>query len=122
MANELKLNMNVTYANGAMSDLVTASFAVNQNALQFQGDVVTVSSSAEADLATSNITTLGWLYLKNLDPANYVQYGPKSGGVMVAFGRLKAGESVLLRLEPGITLRWIANTAAVKVLTKVYND
>jgi hypothetical protein len=41
---------------------------------------------------------------------------------MVVMGRLKAGESVVLRLEPGITFRWIANTAAVKVQTKLFND
>jgi len=122
MANELRMNIGVTYANGAMADTASSSFGVNQNTLQFQGDVITVSSSAEADLGTSNITTLGWLYLKNLDPTNFVKWGPKSGGVMVAMGRLKAGESVLLRLEPGITLRWIADTASVKVQTKIYAD
>ena len=121
MANELKMNIGVTYANGAMSDSVSTSFSVNQSTLAFQGDVISVGTS-EQDLVTSNITTLGWLYMKNLDPANYVQWGPKSSGAMVPVGKLEAGESAMLRLAPGITFRWAANTAAVKVLVKLYDD
>lgn len=122
MANEIKINFGVTYANGALSDAVAPYTAnVNQTTQQFHGTVVSVGTSEE-DLAIGDIATLGYLYLKNIDPTNYVQYGPKSGASMVAFGRLKAGESAMLRLEPGITLRWIANTAAVKVLAKIYND
>src|SRR5262245_53922502 len=119
MASELKINFGVTYANGALADAVAPYTAsVNQTTQQFHGTVVSVGTSEE-DLTTGDIGTLGYIYVKNLDATNYVQWGPKSGGSMVAFGRLKAGESAILRLEPGITLRWVANTAAVKVLTKI---
>lgn len=122
MSNEIKITLGVAYANGALSDSVAAAtLNVNQTTLQFHGTVASVGTSEE-DLTTGDIATLGYLYMKNLDAANYVQWGPKSGGAMVVFGRLKPGESAILRLEPGITLRWIANTAAVKVLTKIYND
>jgi hypothetical protein len=123
MANELKVTLGIIYANGAMADTVAVNqMAITQSALEFQGDVVTVPTGSEADLATPNISTLGFVYLKNLDSTNFVQWGPKSGGVMVPAGRLLPGESAVLRLEPGMTLRWTADTAAVKVLAKIYND
>lgn len=122
MANEIKITLGVAYANGALSDTVAATtLNVNQTTLQFHGTVVSVGTTEE-DLTTGDIATLGFIYLKNLDAANFVQWGPDSGGSMVPIGRLKAGESAILRLEPGVTLRWIADTAAVKVLTKIYND
>lgn len=85
----------------------------------FHGPVVTVSTSEE-DLSLGDIATNGYIYLKNLDSSNYVTYGPKSAGAMIPFGRLSAGKTTLLRLDAGVTLRWQANTAAVKVLVKAY--
>ena len=60
--------------------------------------------------------------MRNLDATNYVQYGPKSSGSMVAVGRIEAGEIHAFRLEPGITLRWVANTSAVLVDLRIYED
>lgn len=122
MANELRITLGISYANGGMTDSVpTATLPISQSSLEFQGEVISVGTS-EQDLDTSNITTLGFLFLKNLDATNYVQWGPKDGGSMVALGRIQPGECALVRLDPGITLRWAANSAAVKVLAKLYAD
>jgi hypothetical protein len=94
---------------------------ITQAAQGAHSPVVSVET-VEEDLPIGDITTLGWLYLRNLDTTNYVTYGPKSGGAMVAFGRIKPGEPALMRLEPGITLRWVANTAAVKIQVKLFQD
>jgi len=51
-----------------------------------------------------------------------VQYGPKSSGSMVAIGRIEAGEIHAFRLEPGITLRWVANTAGCLVDLRIFED
>jgi hypothetical protein len=70
----------------------------------------------EQDIDLSALTTLGIVRIVNLDTTNYVTWGPKDGsGNMLPIGRLKPGEPALFRLEPGITLRMIANTAACKV-------
>ncbi len=82
---------------------------------------VVIVGTSEEDLLVGDVTTVGWLYLKNLDAANYVQWGPKSAGSMVAIGRLKAGCSAWIQMEPGVTLRWIANTAPVKVQVKLWD-
>ena len=72
-------------------------------------------------MSTGDVSTLGWLVLQNLDTTNYVTYGPDSTG-MVDFGRIEAGEIAVLRLEPGITIKAQANTAAVDLLVKVFED
>lgn len=122
MANEIKLTIGVVYANGGLKDTVPAdAVQITQTNQEFHAPVVSVGTSEE-DLSLGDITTNGCLFLKNLDSTNFVKYGPKSGGSMIEFGRLKAGEEAFLRLAPGVTLRWIADTAAVKVLIKAYGN
>jgi hypothetical protein len=122
MANELKLSIAGQLANGQLTDQIRAeNLSLTQNTAALISKTVSVTTS-EADLDTTGITTLGYALIKNLGPTNFLKYGPKSGGSMVAFGRLKVGEVALLRLEPGITLRWVADTATVSALVKIYND
>jgi len=85
--------------------------------------IVLVGQAAEEDLPiAADIATLGWCLLHNLDPTNYVQWGPKSAGVMVPVGRLAAGKRHVLKLEPGITIRWRANTGDCRVRVRIFND
>lgn len=120
MANEIKLNIIASLTNGLLSDTFsTGQLSITQTTQGMHTPVVTVGTSEE-DLSVGDISTLGFMFLRNLDSSNYVTYGPKSGGSMVAVGRLRAGEAVVIRLEPGITVRWQANTAPVKVLTKLW--
>lgn len=122
MADEIQLTLSGTVTNGAFKDTISGeTLKINQAAIGLHSPIVIVGT-VEEDLAIGDITTLGWLYLKNLDAANYVTWGPKSGAVMVSLGRIRANEFAVLRLEPGITLRWLANVAPVKVLVKLYQD
>lgn len=124
MADELKIAVQANLANGFFKDQFNpGQISITQNAIGGHRPVVSVGTSEE-DLTVGDVGVLGWLILRSLEPAggNYVQWGPKSGGSMVAVGRLKPGEVAALRLEPGITLRWVANTAAVKVDVRVYED
>lgn len=122
MADELQITLGVSFTNGKLTDTVTsATTKITQNTQGFHGTVVSVGTSEE-DLSLGDIGTNGYVYLKNLDAANFVKYGPKSGGSMIEFGRLKAGEVSVLRLASGVTWRWVADTAAVKVLVKAYEN
>jgi|SRR5581483_5940757 len=122
MANELQFTGGTSLANGSLSDSTPAqTLLVNQAAAALLSKVVSIATSA-TDLSTTGITTLGWAWFQNLDPNNYVQYGPKSGGAMVVMGQLNPGEWALLRLVPGITVTLQANTAACQVLVKIYNN
>lgn len=122
MADELKITLAVTYANGRLADKIdSATLSVTQTTQGYFGAVVSVGTSEE-DLTLGDIGTNGYVYLKNLDGTNYVKYGPKSAGSLVDFGKLKPGESAIFRLMTGVTWRWVANTAACKVLVKAYEE
>lgn len=70
--------------------------------------------TTEESTAFPELSTEGWLWMKNLDSTNYVQWGFATG---VYGGRMKAGETAgPFRMEPGLTLYLKANTAACKVL------
>lgn len=59
--------------------------------------------------------------IENLDATNFVEYGPKSGGSMIAFGRIEPGSFAKFSLKSGVTLRMKADTAAVNVRIRGYN-
>lgn len=123
MSKELKLTLSARLQNGTLKSAFTpGTVSVDQSAA---GEFTLVSSvgTSEQDLTVpADIATLGYAFLQNLDATNYVEYGPKSSGAMVPFGKLKAGEVACVRLDPGITLRWKADTAPVKVQITIYND
>ena len=77
--------------------------------------------TSEEDV-TFSVTTHGFLLMRNLDATNFVQYGAKDT-TMKTMARMKAGEPAgPFRVEPGITLRMKADTAACDVLFIMYND
>lgn len=79
---------------------------------------LTIGTSEESE-AFSELSTEGWVLLKNLDATNYVQWG---FATTAYGGRLEPGEFALFRLEPSTTLYLKANTAACKVLVMGVED
>ncbi|AMV30916.1 hypothetical protein VN12_02290 [Pirellula sp. SH-Sr6A] len=76
--------------------------------------------TTEESIALSELSTVGWFWMKNLDSANYVRWGFSTG---VYGGRIRAGETAgPFRLEPGTTLYMIANTAACKMLVYAFES
>lgn len=123
MADELSVKLYAKLVNGGLERTFSPSrFSVTQTAIGSIWTTVSIGFAAEEDIATTEIGTLGWCFLRNLDDTNYVTYGPKSGGVMVALGRIEAEECAAFRLEPGITIRAQANTAAVELDVMVLED
>lgn len=141
MANELKLDLLASVNHGALSatfdsGTITVDQATpGETYYPLPGDGNLGQSpyryrvgTAESDMPTAEpvtghraVATNGWLLVRNLG-VNYITYGPKSGGVMVPLGRIEPsdvagqpGEFIALRLSPGVTLRWAANTDAVEV-------
>lgn len=62
-----------------------------------------------------DVVTPGYCMIENLDSTNFVQIGGNNGGSLVEFAKLKPGELALIPLDPLITMRAKADTAAVKV-------
>lgn len=81
---------------------------------------VSTSDVSLTALLVNTATIEGLLYIKNLDPTNYVKIGPTSGGAIVPFARINPGKAALIPLEPGLTLRIQANSSACKCDIRLY--
>lgn len=123
MANVLRLTVG-----GALTGLIPDTLANVTTVISVSGDglfvkMLTCPQSAEADVDLTGVTTPGVIFLKNTDAANYITFGPKSGGNMIGFGEVKAGERFPWRLtRTSPTLRWRAHTADCKVEVRLYPD
>lgn len=85
--------------------------------------VVEVGTSEE-DLAIAEIATPGYAVFQNLDDTNFVQVGknedPGVSDTMHPFLKLLPGEVAVLPIDPDITIRAKADTAAVNLYVVVY--
>ena len=116
MANEITVTMELDLVNGDLERNASVS------ALQFDQttgaalwNTVNVGFAADEAIVTTELTALGWCFMRNLDSTNYVEWGPDNGGSLVPCGRIEAGEVAMFRLSPAITFRAQANTAAVEL-------
>lgn len=122
MANEIKLTPLLNYASGLLKlTFQPGQKSYTQTTQLAHASIVSVGTSEE-DMPAGDVATNGWLILYNLDPTNFVKYGPKTAGVMAEFGRIRTGEFAMLRLASGVTNRWIADTGACKVQMILLND
>lgn len=76
--------------------------------------------TSEEDISFGDVTP-GLVIMENLDSANFVKYGPKSGGAMIEFARIAPGGFAVIQLQGSAIIRAIADTAAVKVRIRGYN-
>lgn len=119
MAGTIRANFSGSVVNGSFNHtLPSVALSAVQTTLGAHCPIVTVGTSEE-DLATGDVGTLGYLFLRNLDDTNYVQWGAEDT-TMKTVGRLMPGAFAWFQLEPGITLRWVANTAPVKVEVRLF--
>jgi hypothetical protein len=122
MADEIKLTLDVRLENGNFKDAFQpGQIKIDQAAAGGHRPVAIIGTTEEV-IATGDVSTLGWLIMRNLDNTNYITWGPESAGAMVPIGRLKPGEWAACRLEPGVTIRAQANTAACKLDQRIYED
>lgn len=122
MADELTLVQNARLnISGQNKLLIAHNQEIDVSSSLMIDDVVSIGTSEE-DLSFGDISTVGLFWIMNLDETNYVEFGPKSGGSMVAIGKLPAkvaGEPPFIagpiRLKSGTVIRCVANTAACLV-------
>jgi len=116
MANEITVSGNLSCDNGGFKfSTREGSIRVTQTAQGGGGPGVVSVTTSDATVALANVSTPGYLFVKNLDSTNYVEIGPTSGGI-VPFIRLRAGEFAVFRVAASATIRAQANTATCKVL------
>lgn len=121
MANEITIKETITVSNGNFKDTFAPGTLFLDQATATGGNPGTVNvGTSEQDISFGDVTP-NLVVMRNMDSTNYVKYGPKSGGSMIEFGRLKPGTSARFILAPSVTLRMVANAAACKVLIKGYS-
>lgn len=122
MAGEIRAQLSLRVTKDAFDDQLFASVSADQTGIGGGNPgVVDIGLSDEAITAGDLATTQGHAVIRNLDATNYVEIGPESGGVIVPTIKLKPGEFAYLPLVPNVTLRARANTAACRVLVKIYD-
>ena len=122
MANEIQITLGVQVRNGSFLDQFNPGLLqVDQAAIGRGGSVQSIGTSEEV-VVFGDVATNGYMVLRNLDAAHYVLYGPEATGAMVTMGKLKPGEIAILRVAPTVVMRAKADTAAVLLDVRLYND
>lgn len=122
MSNEVGINIVGTLNNGAVRDKFdTGNINRTQtNANKFQ-NVQLIGTTAEA-VTFGDLVSPGEVVLRNIDPTNYITYGPDDSGTMKVLGRLPPlGPEQVIYLETGVTLKAKADTASCKMTVKAWD-
>lgn len=121
MADEFSLTINGRVDKDPLLEIIQENFSLDISAIGMAAGIQVVGTTAEA-VVTTDVSSLGWCYMKNMDTTNFILYGPDDGGTMKDFGKMKPGEPALVRLKPGITMKVKADTASCKMLYKIFED
>jgi hypothetical protein len=74
MANEIQMAATLVVNRGGLTLTGTGNAFITQAGTPSIGDTQNISTTTEA-LAIGDITNIGYVFVKNLDPTNYVQLG-----------------------------------------------
>jgi hypothetical protein len=120
MANELTMTVSVAFAKGNVASIARQAVGktITVAGTKYQASVQTIGTTQEA-IVMGDVTSPGYIWVKNLDATNYVTIRPATGGTDTI--KLKAGEIALFRLV-GAAPFAIANTAAVAIEYIVFDD
>ncbi len=116
MANELSITTQVYYKNGLDSDPTAEPFYMNVAATERISGSPTIGTTEES-LALGDVTSVGLVIIKNLDPTNYVTVGSVSGQRPIRIPPLTTFDFYL----PGSAVFVAANTAACKIVYKIFS-
>lgn len=112
MANELRVTMSIAFDKGGSSIHRSFSDSIDVDGNSFQHSVQTVATSEETLAIHSDIGTVGYVFIQNMDSSNFIQLGPATGRTDF---KLLAGEGMIFRLNSGTTIYMKADTSSVDV-------
>lgn len=117
MANELTITTQLTFSKGGASLSKVERITMDVTGTLYETKVLNIGTSNEA-IAKGDMTTVGYVLLKNLDGTNFVLAGDDGTNYPV---KLLAGDACLFRLN-GTTLNLKADTAACDVEITMLED
>jgi hypothetical protein len=112
MANEITFSGSLTASKNGASVAASASVTNDMSGDQLYANVQAVGTSAE-QIDISDVSTIGLIYVKNLDATNYVEIALDSGMTNV-FIKLLAGEFNIFSPATA-TLYARANTSGINL-------
>ena len=120
MANELQIGLSLTFNKGGASVQKAETFNVDVTGEAYESGTVTTTNDTAVDLANgvSTITNVGFVYIKLLSvptASTYLKWGFNNS---VTSGKLKAGESCILRMPDTEENCWIKASAAENVVVE----
>lgn len=116
MANEIQIRVHLSVANGNLSDTTNITYNVDQTAVGGPTPGYVTIGTTEESVAFGELGTKGIVFIQNLDPTNFIDWGFSTG---VYGSAIPAGETAgPFRLKSGTTLYLKADTAACKCLIK----
>ena len=121
MANEITINLRFRVEKTFLvDDFNPGTLLVTMSGANATGGVQEIGTTAET-LTMGDVATAGYAYFRNTDATNFVELGTGTGGSFVAFAKLKAGESAILRLGTNAPTAK-ADTASVNLLYGILAD
>ena len=125
MANEIRTITQIQITNGNFVVPLTGSMKqLDQNVAGGGVPGMVVLTTSETIIDFSNLTSAGYVFLKNTSDITSVAYGPDAD-----FGMLKAGEEALFRILPTATfaIRCIDDGSSgtvdeARVIVQIYED
>lgn len=122
MSHEIKLRLSYLVDNGFFHDSFQGGqINIDQANPGRGGKGGQVIGTSEETVDFGDVTVEGLLFMRNLDPTNFITWGPDSTG-MVAIGKIKPGEIALFRVNPATVLKAKADTASCKLDVRLYED
>lgn len=131
MTAEFSINTSLKLVNGNLSfQSEPRSFQADQTTKNGPSPGAITVTTGGVTVSLAALTSPGVLHLVNTDATNYVRYGLYISSTFYPFGKLKAGESAVLRLSSDIltanagaaVLRFLANSASCIVLINCFDD
>lgn len=123
MGNELKITAKITFNKTPVANVSRDETDVTYDVIgkRYQQGVQEVGTTEEP-LVIGDVPSagLGYMWIKNLDPTNFVQIGPAAGDAYLL--KFKPTESGVFRLNPGITAVCKADTDVCDMEVLIIED
>lgn len=114
MANEITLAATLQLENGNLKDeRKLTRLQATQTTADSAGGSQSIGFAAHEAIALGDVSTAGYVYIRNIDGTNFVEIGVDGAGTFYPCVKLLAGEVALFRA--GGVLYAKADAAAVKI-------
>ena len=114
MANEISATCNISATKGGATVTASNSVSATMSGDQMITNVQIIGTASEAILL-GDVTTLGYIYFKNMDATNFVSISVLATAVAAtSFSKLLAGEACMVKAV-GTQYTAIADTASVNL-------